>query len=57
MRQPESNPFPLLFALGGFGLLTGGLWWIYRPAALIVGGLVLLGLAFLGRQVRHGGAE
>jgi hypothetical protein len=49
MNEPTSNPFPAVFAVIGFFVLLGGVWWIYRPAALIVGGIVLLVLGFLGR--------
>jgi hypothetical protein len=51
----SKGPFPILFAILGFCVLLGGVWWIYRPAALITGGLVLLALGFLGRG--FGGAR
>jgi hypothetical protein len=47
----QSIPFGAIFMLIGFLLLTGGIWWIYRPAALIVAGLVLLGWGFFGRRL------
>jgi len=50
MTQPEPNPFPFIFALVGFLVFTAGVWWIYRPAALIAAGLILIGLAFFGRR-------
>lgn len=28
--------------LGGVGLVFGGLWWIYPPAAVVVLGVILL---------------
>lgn len=40
--------------LSGVLVLAGGMWWIYRPGAIIVLGLALLGLGFFGRR---GGAE
>jgi len=45
----EPNPFPITFMLIGFVLVTAGVWWIYRPAALVAAGLILMGLAFIGR--------
>jgi hypothetical protein len=50
MHEPKSNPFPGLFMLAGFCLLAGGGWWIYKPAGLIVAGLMLIGWAFFGRS-------
>lgn len=44
------------FALAGTVLLATGCWQIYRPAGLIAGGAVLLGLAVAGR-FRRGAAE
>lgn len=33
-----------VLTLMGVGCLAGGLWWIYPPAALIVVGIVLIGI-------------
>ena len=55
MKQFEPNPFPAIFMLAGSALLIGGCYWVYRPAALIAGGLLLMAWAFLGR--RGGAAE
>lgn len=54
MPQPSPNPFPGVFMLTGFLVLAAGVWWIYRPAALIVAGLVLLGFGFFGRGFSGG---
>jgi hypothetical protein len=54
MNQLQPNPFPALFMTVGFAVLAGGVWWIYRPAALIVAGLVLLGLGYFGRSFGGG---
>ena len=54
MNQSQPNPFPALFMTVGFAVLAGGVWWIYRPAALIVAGLVLLGLGYFGRSFGGG---
>lgn len=43
------NPFPAIFILIGFVVITGGVWWISRPSALIVAGVMLLVLGLLGR--------
>lgn len=34
-----------LLQLAGAGLVVAGVWWIYPPAALVVAGFVLVGLA------------
>jgi hypothetical protein len=39
-----------MFMLGGFVVLSGGAWWIYRPAGLIVAGLMLIGFGLFGRR-------
>lgn len=44
-----SNPFPAICILGGALVLVGGIWWVYRPGAVIVAGLLLLALGLLGR--------
>lgn len=33
--------------LSGAGLILSGVWWIYQPACLIVGGAALLYVTFL----------
>ncbi|QAY96697.1 hypothetical protein CWB41_13955 [Methylovirgula ligni] len=37
-----------LMLLTGLGILAGGLWQVYRPAALIVPGVVLISVAIFG---------
>lgn len=49
-RLDENGPFPLIFGLVGFCVLCGGVWWVYRPAALILAGVILMTIAFLGRS-------
>lgn len=49
MSEPKANPFPGFFFIVGFLLLVGGVARIYWPASLILAGLLLLLLAFLGR--------
>lgn len=44
-RPSRIDPLDLV-ALVGLVLLSGGIWWIYKPAALIVVGVVLLFYAF-----------
>ncbi len=50
--MPESRPpmFDSRDALGviGLGLLAGGCWMVYPPAALVLPGLVLIGVAIFG---------
>ena len=41
--------FDWLFLLG-LSALCVGLWWIYPPAMLIVGGLIVCGLAWSGAE-------
>jgi hypothetical protein len=36
------NRYPIAAALLGFALIVAGAAWIYRPAGLLVGGLLLL---------------
>lgn len=50
MNDSQGNPFPSVFMALGATLFIGGIWWIYRPAALIVAGLLLMVLAFFGRR-------
>jgi hypothetical protein len=38
----------------GVAFLEGGVWEIYRPAALILGGLLCLGFVLLIQRVKHG---
>jgi hypothetical protein len=42
-----------LLGLCGFAALVCGLWWIYPPSALIVGGTLLCGLAAGGAVNRR----
>ena len=37
-----------VIAAAGFGLLSYGAWLVYRPAAFIVAGVILLGIALYG---------
>jgi hypothetical protein len=56
-NQSESNPFPFIcWALGSL-ILVIGIGWIYPPAAAIAGGLLLLGMGFLGRSIGFGGGQ
>lgn len=54
MSEPTDNQarprVGLLDVLGllGLGLVTAGAWQVYRPAGLIVPGIVLLGIAVTG---------
>jgi hypothetical protein len=50
-----SNPFPALLIVLGLAVMAAGAWWIYRPAGLIVGGLMLLTLGWFGRSPASGG--
>ena len=54
MSATSPNPFPGILKLMGFLMLTGGVWRIYPPAALIVAGLALLTLGFFGRDLGGG---
>lgn len=47
---PEPNPFPIIFLLVGLVLVAAGVWWIYRPAALVAVGLILMAMALIGRR-------
>jgi hypothetical protein len=46
----EPNPFPLSFMVFGGVAIAAGAWWIYRPAALIAAGLLLLAMGLYGRS-------
>lgn len=45
----NSNPFPAIVMTLGSAALVCGVWWIYRPAGLIVAGVMLLVLGLFGR--------
>jgi hypothetical protein len=51
MNEPTPNLFPLTCAVLGFCLLVTGVWFIYRPASLVLAGLLLLVLAVFGRPI------
>jgi len=34
----------------GFAVLVGGIWWMYKPAALIAAGVMLTAFGFIGRR-------
>lgn len=38
------------FAFGGLGLIAVGLWLVFPPAAFVVTGALLMGLALWGRR-------
>lgn len=44
------------FAAVGFFSLCGGAWAVYWPAAFIVAGVILLGVALVG-EIRDGGGS
>lgn len=49
-NSSQPNPLPVVFMVLGCALVALGAGWVYRPAALIVAGLMLVALAFLGRD-------
>jgi hypothetical protein len=51
MTEPTPNLFSGLCCLLGFCLLVVGVWFVYRPAALILAGLLVLILGIFGRPV------
>lgn len=40
--QGDGGAMSDVMILGGVGLVFGGLWWIYPPAAVVVLGVILL---------------
>ncbi len=47
-------PLEDALAVIGLALLTGGLWWIFPPAALIVVGVLLIGAAWWMSNIPEG---
>lgn len=49
-RSGEGNVFPALFMFVGFAAFVAGVAFIYWPAAVILGGLILGTFGFFGRR-------